>query len=207
MSREEKIPHMEDWYHKVNALLAQQELNRDDVVAAVAGCADFRIRAGVAEAFQHCHERGIPIIILSAGLGNVIEEVVRQHIPKVGGVYGEPWENVRVLSNTMLWDENGEFADFSPLIHMFNKSLADAPADLKALIKNRDHCILCGDGLGDLTMADGHMDGDLSILKFGFLNEKIEARMPKYIAPGGFDRIILNDGDWSTVLEDIINHL
>merc|ERR1711990_518421 len=130
MSREEKIPHMEDWYHRVNSLLAQQDLNRNDVVDAVAGCADFRIRAGVAEAFQHCHGRGIPIIILSAGLGNVIEEVVRQRIPKVGGVYGEPWENIRVLSNTMQWGEEGEFVDFSsPLIHMFNKSLADAPAD------------------------------------------------------------------------------
>jgi 5'-nucleotidase len=206
MSAEEKIPHMVEWYTKVNFLLADQCLNRDDVVTAVAGCHNFRIRAGVTEAFQILAAKNIPVIILSAGLGNVIEEVVRQRIPKINGVYGEAWPNVKVLSNTMLWDDEGEFMEFStPLIHMFNKSLADAPADIKSMIEGRGKCILCGDGLGDLTMDHGSNATDT--LRFGFLNEKIEQRMPKYIEPNAFDRIILNDGDWSTVLEDVINKL
>jgi 5'-nucleotidase len=206
MSAEEKIPHMVEWYTKVNFLLAAQELNRDDVVSAVAGCRNFRIRAGVTEAFQRLAAKNIPVIILSAGLGNVIEEVVRQRIPKNDGVYGETWPNVKVLSNTMLWDDEGEFMEFSmPLIHMFNKSLEDAPDDIKSMIEGRDKCILCGDGLGDLTMDHGSDATDT--LRFGFLNEKIEQRLPKYIEPNAFDRIILNDGDWSTVLEDVIDKL
>jgi len=119
---------------------------------------------------------------------------------------GETWNNVRVLSNTMIWDENGDFCKFSdPLIHMYNKTLQDAPADLKKMIEGRNVCILCGDGLGDLTMAHGHETTD--VLKFGFLNEKIHDRMPKYIAPDGFDSVILNDGDWSTVLADVLRKI
>lgn len=206
MTREEKIPHMIEWYEKVNFLLAAQNLDRGDVVDAVASCHDFRIRQGVEEAFGLLHERGIPVIIVSAGLGNVIEEVVRQRIAKPGGVVGEAWSNVRVLSNTMLWDEDGLFVEFSePLIHMYNKSLQDAPPALKEMIKGRSVGILAGDGLGDLTMAHGHDTTD--VLKFGFLNEKVEDRLPNYIAPGGFDRIVLNDGDWGTVLSDIIRKL
>lgn len=150
--------------------------------------------------------RTSPSSSFSAGLGNVIEEVIRQHIAQPDGTSGEPWPNVRVLSNTMLWDEDGNFVEFSePLIHMYNKSLQDAPADLKEMIKGRHIGLLCGDGLGDLTMAHGHDATD--VLKFGFLNEKIEDRMPKYIAPEqGFDRVILNDGDWKPVLE-LVNRL
>lgn len=206
MTREEKIPHMVEWYAKVNFLLAAQNLTRDDVVYAVANCLDFRIRQGVEEAFGILLEKGIPIIIVSAGLGNVIEEVVRQRIAKPGGQYGEEWPNVRVLSNTMIWDEDGQFSEFSePLIHMYNKSLQDAPPELKEMIEGRHVGILCGDGLGDLTMAHGHDTTD--VLKFGFLNEKVEDRMPKYIAPDGFDRVVLNDGDWGTVLADILRKL
>jgi len=200
MTKEEKIPHMMEWYAKVNVLLGSQGLAKADVVAAVAGCHDFRIREGVEKAFQILHEKNIPVIIVSAGLGNVIEEVVRQRIAKPGGVKGEEWHNVRVLSNTMIWDKEGNFSEFSePLIHMYNKSLQDAPDDLKKMIEGRKVGILCGDGLGDLTMAHGHESTE--VLKFGFLNEKIDDRMPKYIGKEGFDRIILNDGDWGAVLE------
>jgi 5'-nucleotidase len=200
MTKEEKIPYMVEWYAKVNYLLGMQNLNRSDVVAAVAACTDFCIRDGVEEAFGILASKGIPIIIVSAGLGNVIEEVVRQRIARPGDAKGQTWENVRVLSNTMLWDDNGEFMEFSdPLIHMYNKSLQDAPDGIKAMIKGRKSGILCGDGLGDLTMADG--SEATTILKYGFLNERIEERLPKYISKQAFDRVILNDGAWDPVLD------
>merc|ERR1719498_906677 len=128
MTREEKIPHMVEWYAKVNFLLSTQNITRDDIITAVQECHDLRIRSGVEEVFGICLQKGIPIIICSAGLGNVIEEVIRQRIAKPDGTLGQTWDNVRVLSNTMLFDSEGEYCEFSdPLIHMYNKSLEDAP--------------------------------------------------------------------------------
>merc|ERR1719486_614438 len=200
MSREEKIPHMVEWYTKVNALLAAQNLTRDDVVSAVANCKDFAIRDGVVKAFQLALQKGIPIIVVSAGLGNIIEEVIRQRIPMPDGTTGKVWPNVRVLSNTLQWDEHGEFAGFSePLIHMYNKSLQDAPSEIRQMLDGRNVGILTGDGTGDLTMAHGHDATDT--LKFGFLNEKVEERLPKYISADGFDKVILNDGNFEPVLD------
>jgi 5'-nucleotidase len=200
MSREEKIPYMVEWYTKVNSLLASQKLTRDDVVSAVANCQNFAIRPGIVEAFQLAHRRGIPIIVVSAGLGNIIEEVIRQRISKPLGTSGEAWPNVRVLSNTLQWDERGNFAGFSePLIHMYNKSLQDAPAEIRQLLDGRHVGILTGDGTGDLTMAHGHDATD--ILKFGFLNEKVEERLPKYTGCDAYDRVILNDGSFEPVLD------
>jgi len=206
MPKSEKIPFMERWYTHTNACLASQNITRADMVGAVADCKDFLIREGVREAFQILHAKGIPVIFISAGVGNVIEEVVRQCIADADGPLSETWPNVRVLSNNMLWDKDGQFVDFSePLIHMFNKSLEDAPADVRQMLDGRDIGILCGDGLGDLTMANGVESID--ILKFGFLNEKIDERLPKYMSTNGFDRLILNDGSWETILDDILRKI
>lgn len=200
MSKEEKTPHMVEWYKLVNQLLAAQGLNRSDVEVAVSGCKDFRLRSGVEELFQIAHRKGIPIIVVSAGLGNVIEEVIRQCIRKPSGEVGSPWNNVRVLSNTLLWNHAGHFKGHSePLIHMFNKSLQDAPEDVKDLIEGRHVGVLVGDGLGDLTMADGHQT--TTVIKVGFLNEKIEERLPSYCADGAYDRVVLNDGTYEPVLD------
>lgn len=200
MTREEKIPHMVEWYKLVNQLLAAQGLNQNDVEVAVRGCKDFRLRSGVEELFQIAHRNNIPVIVVSAGLGNVIEEVIRQCIRKPSGEVGTSWDNVGVLSNTLLWNPAGQFKGHSePPIHMFNKSLQDAPQHVEDLIQGRHVGVLCGDGLGDLTMADGHQT--TTVLKVGFLNEKIEDRLVQYCSDGAYDRVVLNDGTYEPVLE------
>jgi 5'-nucleotidase len=202
MSHDEKCKHMVEWYTLVNQLLAQQGLNRDDVAQAVEECKDFRLRPGVEELFQLAHCAGIPIIVLSAGVGNVIEEVIRQRIRKPSGETGEPWENVRVLSNSLLWDDAGKHVGFSePVLHPFNKSMQDAPKELLDFIGGREFCVLAGDGLGDLTMAQG--SGATEVLKLGFLNERIDERLAKYTALDAYDRVVLNDWSFEPLLDVI----
>lgn len=200
MTREQKIPHMVEWYRLVNELLASQGLTQADVEKAVRHCKEFRLRSGSEEVFQIAHRLDIPVIVISAGLGNVIEEVLRQCVRKPDGTTGTPWPNVHVLSNTLLWDEAGSFAAFSePLIHMFNKSLEDAPDEIHDMLEGRHTGVLCGDGPGDLTMADGH---DLDcVLKFGFLNERVEERLFRYIGNELWDKVVLSDGSFEPLLE------
>merc|ERR1711862_448209 len=120
------------------------------------------------------------------------EEVILQRILE-GVEYPPP--PFKVLSNTLLWDENGHHKDFSePLIHMYNKSLKDAPSELKQLISGRPVGVLCGDGMGDLTMAEGHETTE--VLKVRFLNEGIEARLPRYVERDAWDRVIVGDGSY-----------
>jgi len=199
---EEKSKHMEEWYSLCNELLGQQGITADDVEKAVESCAHFRLRPGVEELFQLAYCAGIPVVILSAGVGNVIEEVVRQRIRKPSGETGKAWENVRVLSNTLIWDDGGKFQRFSePIMHPFNKSMKDAPQELHDFIKGRSTCILAGDGLGDLTMAHGLETS--CVLTMGFLNERIDERLAKYTASDAFDRVVLNDCSFEPFLDVI----
>ena len=57
--------------------------------------------------------------------------------------------------------------------------------------------ILLGDGLGDVTMAEG-IPHEV-VLKVGFLNDKVEQLLPKYKEI--YDVIVTNDGSMDVVVE------
>merc|ERR1719198_2744228 len=183
MTKEEKIPYMEEWGQRVNQLILSQGLTRDDVENAVRNCMDFRLRNGVQELFQIAHSNNIPLLVLSAGHGHVIQEVIDQCIKKANGELGTPWNNVFIHCNSMLWSREGRHVGFSePHLHMFNKDLRSAPPKLKELLEGRHVGILCGDTLGDLTMATGHTT--TTLLKVGFLNDKVDERVEQYCKEG-----------------------
>lgn len=56
------------------------------------------VRAGYEEFFHHLYVTCVPLLIFSAGIGDVLEEVIRQ-----AGVF---YSNVKVFSNYMDFDES-----------------------------------------------------------------------------------------------------
>ena len=58
----------------------------------------FCCREGFEQFFDRLHQHKVPVFIFSAGLGDVLEEIIRQ-----AGVYHP---NVKVVSNFMDFDEN-----------------------------------------------------------------------------------------------------
>jgi hypothetical protein len=74
------------------------------------------LRGGVAEMFELLQQGGVPLLVFSAGIANVIAEVFKQKLefPLV--------ESTHIISNWMLFDDTQTHVGFSqPLIHMFNK--------------------------------------------------------------------------------------
>lgn len=55
-------------------------------------------REGYEQFFDRLHQHNVPMFIFSAGLGDVLEEIIRQ-----AGVYHT---NVKVVSNFMDFDDN-----------------------------------------------------------------------------------------------------
>lgn len=58
-------------------------------------------REGYEQFFDRLHQHNVPVFIFSAGLGDVLEEIIRQ-----AGVYHP---NVKVVSNFMDFDDNVSF--------------------------------------------------------------------------------------------------
>ncbi|XP_038845115.1 cytosolic 5'-nucleotidase 3-like [Salvelinus namaycush] len=180
---EEKLPLMVEWWTKAHTLLVQQRI-RKDLLQDVVKESDAMLREGYQLFFGHLQEHSIPLLIFSAGLGDVLEEVIRQ-----AGVFHP---NVKVFSNYMDFDETGVLKAFKEeLIHIYNKregALLNTGHFQE--LKSRHNILLVGDSLGDLTMADGVHSME-NILKIGFLNDKVEERKTSYL--NAYDIVLVKD--------------
>ncbi|KAG7227943.1 hypothetical protein INR49_013737 [Caranx melampygus] len=215
-SAEEKLPFMVEWWTKVHDLLIQQKIRKDMLAQAVkesdamlritenlsaqiimgSVCVNF-FRDGYKVFFEHLAEHQVPLLIFSAGVGDVLEEVIRQN-----HVFHP---NVHIISNYMDFDQTGVLQAFKgQLIHTFNKregALSHA-AGLQEL-QGRPNVLLLGDSLGDLTMADGVSEPQ-NILTIGFLNDQVEERKELYI--NSFDIVLVKD-ETMDVPNTILRHI
>uniref|UniRef100_A0A3P8RV07 5'-nucleotidase n=1 Tax=Amphiprion percula TaxID=161767 RepID=A0A3P8RV07_AMPPE len=183
LTMEEKYPFMVEWYFKSHTLLVEQRLEKDKLPEVVRE-SDAALREGFEQFFDHLQQHNVPVFIFSAGLGDVLEEIIRQ-----AGVYHS---NVKVVSNFMDFDDNGVLKGFKgELIHVYNKH-DGALRNTEYFKQLREYCniILMGDSLGDLSMADGVPNVE-NILKIGFLNDKVEERLDKYM--DSYDIVLMKD--------------
>ncbi|KAJ8414349.1 hypothetical protein AAFF_G00052190 [Aldrovandia affinis] len=193
---EEKLPHMVEWWTKAHDLLIQQKI-RKDLLAQVVKDSDALLREGYKAFFDQLQERNVPLLIFSAGVGDVLEEVIRQN-----SVFHS---NVRVFSNYMDFDDNGVLRAFKgQLIHTYNKregALLNTGHFQE--LQDRHNVLLLGDSMGDLTMADG-VHNMKSILKIGYLNDKVEERKESYL--GSYD-IVLEKDETMDVPNAVLSHI
>lgn len=205
MPRAEKIPLMQDWYRQAHTLLLKEPLT-PALLDSAARESKIALRPGTDAMLAKCHELGIPFIVMSAGLGNVIEAVMRQRLSEATAAQVTP--TLPIVSNWLRFDARGVVCGFSqPLLHMFNKDGSFIRSQLgeerlAELRRGRRTIVLLGDGLGDAQMADG-LDADLAVVKIGLLNEsdeaRVAARLPQYEA--AFDVVLLGDGSFEWVLQ------
>ena len=212
LTREEKVPKMVEWYARVNELFIKDKLVRGDVAVAVSAAlrdSRVRLRPGFAELLAFCTTYAVPLVVFSAGIGDVLLEVLRQ------GLGGACPPVMQVVSNFMVFQSANGGAGAAPsaddvlvgwsepLIQPFNKS----SVHLRALessdrvgyyhdVVRRQNAILVGDSLGDAAMGDGIPHA--AKLSFGLLNAGIEALMPQYMAT--YDAVMTDDAPLTPVL-------
>ncbi|XP_035866321.1 cytosolic 5'-nucleotidase 3A isoform X1 [Phyllostomus discolor] len=162
---EQKYPYMVEWYTISHGLLVEQALPKAKLQEVVAE-SNVMLKEGYENFFSKLQQHNIPVFIFSAGIGDVLEEIMRQ-----AGVY---YSNVKVVSNFMDFDDNGVLKGFKgDLIHVFNKhDGALKNSKYFSQLKDNSNIILLGDSQGDLRMADGVANVE-HILKIGYLNDRV----------------------------------
>ncbi|KAK6929019.1 Pyrimidine 5'-nucleotidase, eukaryotic [Dillenia turbinata] len=201
---EEKTKLMEEWWGKTHALLIEGGLTYDAIKKSVAD-ATIAFRDGVVELLEFLEEIEVPVLIFSAGLADIIEEVLRQKLHR-------SFKNVKIVSNRMVFDDNGCLISFKgKLIHVLNKNEhsldmaapvherlgdSDEPFDDYSSMKKRTNVLLLGDHIGDLGMSDGlNYENRISV---GFLNHNVDESLNSYRK--AFDIVYLNDAPmWGVV--------
>ncbi|CAF1291172.1 unnamed protein product [Rotaria magnacalcarata] len=187
MNIDEKIPLMIEWWRKAQALLLSSNLNQS-IIRALVYQSKLELKNGVQKFITELLRSKIPILVFSAGLGNVIEIFLEKEIPE----FTLNHELSQIISNFIQYDTNGNLVAFSKkLIHSFNKNeheIHDTPY-FKSIL-NRSNVILLGDTLGDVDMIAG-MKNLKRILKIGFLNRSTPAKLEVY--KSAYDIVLCDD--------------
>ncbi|KAH9282738.1 Cytosolic 5'-nucleotidase 3A [Echinococcus granulosus] len=198
-----KNPYMLEWWDIAHRVITSCNVHRDTLKMTLYG-SNFQLRDRVPDFMSTLNRHNIPMVIFSAGLGNIIEWILEKE--------GLLYENVKVASNFMKFNEKGLLVSFqSPCIHTFNKTFGGlALSDEDRSVFSKRRCImLLGDSLFDHRMADGLIEEDIRedisesstsvILKIGFLNEKIETLLDEYM--NLYDIVLTSDGGFELPLE------
>lgn len=103
------------------------------------------LRPGMKELFELCANNQIPIVVLSAGIRNVIDILLAAH----------SIQSTVTLSTELDVDKHDTITgwDKASLVHVFNKR-ESGHAVLGQIRTQRPYCLLVGDSLLDATMID-----------------------------------------------------
>ncbi|XP_058532399.1 7-methylguanosine phosphate-specific 5'-nucleotidase [Ochotona princeps] len=192
----EKFPHMVEWWTKAHNLLCQQRIRKCQIAQVVRESTAV-LREGYKMFFHTLYQDNIPLFIFSAGIGDILEEIIRQ--------MNVLHPNVHIVSNYMDFDEEGFLRGFKgQLIHTYNKnsSVCENSGYFQKL-QGRTNILLLGDSMGDLTMAEGAPDVQ-NILKIGFLNDKVEEQRERYL--DAYD-IVLERDETLDVVNGLLQHI
>ncbi|KAJ3132134.1 5'-nucleotidase, cytosolic III [Physocladia obscura] len=184
LSFEQKYAAMAEWWTHAHRRIVELHLSKKDlhdIVATTSSPVVFR--DGVQHVIEASETLGVPFLVFSAGIYDVIKEILEQE--------GLKRNNVHIVSNRMKFDEKDVCIGFEdPMIHTFNKNEAGVHgAPYQAAIDQRPNIILMGDSLGDLRMKEGVVHS--TSLTIGFLNHDPEVYLDEYL--DAYDIVVLDD--------------
>lgn len=187
MDVNEKLPHMIEWWKSAHNLYLESNLNKTYIKQLVQQ-SDMELKRGVQQFITDLLRTETPILIFSAGIGDIIEYFLEKEIPE----FKHNHESSHIVSNFIQYNSDGKLISFSDkLIHTFNKNeheIHDTPYFQSIL--NRPNVILLGDSLGDIGMTGG-MKNLKQTLKIGFLNNSTPEKLEVYKTV--YDIVICDD--------------
>ena len=144
------------------------------------------LRNGAKEFFKMMNELSIPVIVLSASIGNVIKDYL-----KINDCY---YDNISIYSNYYDYSSHkNHICNVTP----YNKDKILFSNKTNDLIKNRKYILLLGDLIADINMVlHEKLENTITV---GFLDKNIEKNLEEYNS--NFDIVLTNNSSF----EDVIN--
>lgn len=170
LTKEEKEKYMTEWYAKSMDFLYEYQLTYTNLKKALQK-KPLKFRKGAKEFLQKSQQNNIPVIILSAGIGNVIQEFLEEQ-----NCYSS---NIYIISNFIEFEKDKMQKFNKTLIHSMNKNLKGRlPQAIQETIAKKDYAILCGDLIEDIQMLP--KEKQQNTMMIGFLNDNLEQNWDHY---------------------------
>ncbi len=187
LSDDEKSKYMSEWWQSHINLFYEYGLKEENILKSIRN-GNLNYRIGAKRFLKKMNEFNIPVIIISAGIGNVIEEFFKME--------NDIYDNVSIVSNFIEFENNGTIKKLKgDTIHALNKNIVKLDEASKIKISSRKNILLFGDGIADLKMVDE--EKIKNSITVGFLDEKIEESLECF--NNNFDIVLSNGGTFEEV--------
>ncbi|MGL5831499.1 MAG: hypothetical protein ACRCZE_05135 [Candidatus Altimarinota bacterium] len=183
LSREEKIVFMNEWMDENVVNMKANDLKFSDLEKVIQ-TGKMILREGVEDFLEMAYLRSVPVVIFSAGIGDLIT-ITLSHNKLFT-------PNIHIVSNFFSFDKNQRVSGFvGETINAFQKNEVNIEKKFfYPEIKDRKNVLLIGDALSDAGMADGIKHEN--VIKVGLLNGGSEASREDYLER--FDLVLEGDG-------------
>lgn len=149
---------MSKWFRAHIELFVKYKMTEEIFENAATNLRVMEFRTGAQEFLTFLCENKIPLIIISAGIGNFIEAFLKK--------YNCYFDNIYVGSNKILFENGIAVGVAENVIHSFNKNEVSLPSEITAKLKGRNQVLLLGDQTSDLNMVDKNLHD--SVITVGF---------------------------------------
>lgn len=182
---------MIEWWNKHIDLFIEYKLSGSVINEAANNLRVMEFRKGAKEFLKKMYDRKVPIIIISAGIGNFIEQFLIKN--------GCNFDNIFIVSNFIKFKDGLAVGVSDNVIHSLNKNEVALPDYLKKLVSDRPNIILLGDSISDIKMAKEEMRNNA--LKIGFLEEKVSDNIEIFLEQ--FDVVCTENTNYVELSEQI----
>lgn len=178
---------MREWATKSFTLLSkyttEERINNSLYTAKI------YLRDGAKEFLYEMYKKDVPVIIMSAGIGNIIEKFLENQ--------GVLYSNVILVSNFFKFDNNKAYIDINNVIATSNKDYTRIPKELRNKLQKKEKGLLFGDIVEDIKMiSTEHINKTLTI---GFLDYNIEDNLKSY--NNNYDIVFANNESFDSIKE------
>ena len=183
---------MRNWYENHVNMLVKYNVKEKDL-NDISQSESIILRKGVVEFLKYTNKNNIPVIIISAGISNIIEGVLKKHNCFFNNIY--------IISNIFKFKDGKVKSLRNKIIHSLNKNKLEIPPKINETLKNRDEAIILGDNIGDtlMTLKENKIN-----FKIGFLNYNDSNKLA--IFQKYFD-IVYNENDTFLKIVDLISNV
>lgn len=194
ISIDRRLKYMENWYSKCMDLYCQYGLTKEKLTQSIKS-SKIIFRTGAKEFLNKMKANNIPVIILSAGIGNVIEQFLLDN--------NCLYDNTYIISNFIEFNQDATMKKFdnTKMIHTLNKTMiGHLPEIWQQKLENKKYRLLLGDLIDDTNMVE-KQDWNKTI-KVGFLNKRIDENL--HIYNNTFDLVFTNEDATFNKVEELI---
>lgn len=180
-----KTEQVKEWYMKHIELFVKYKISKEIFEDAASNLRIMKFRPYAKEFLEFLHEKQIPLIIISAGIGNFIESFLIHN-----NCY---FDNIYVSSNKIIFKDGIAVGVKENIIHSLNKNEVSLPINIIEKIENKKNVILLGDQISDLNMVNKKNHNQ--VISIGFITKDV----PKNIMEKSFDIVCEENDNYADV--------